>query len=612
MQPDCCSFVLRRPGVTALVALVLAAATPAAAQDKSTSPSSPDDYAIYEVGLFGGYQHFLIPNRDSGRVSWFDGGAALGFRITQDWWKYVGIEESLTVGFNNLTGYPFGITQQVTAGEHNYTLVANPMLYFTPRQSRIRPFVTAGGGVTWYKTDQFYNLNNAPQAVQQYPLTSESSAAFIYGAGIKFNVWKWVGLRVDLRGLRTYGKEFGEPEVPTGAGTIYIPAHNSENAWAATAGFYIRLGQRTGYVPPPPQPPPPPKPVPHIAITGVTGARDVCPGDNLQLQVAAAGWLSDQTPSYQWMINGEPVAGATSSSFSVPTLNSGTDRITVRVSVPESSETSQPVTVTIRTDTPPVVHFALSRTTINFGDRLPLAASTTVTPSDCGGNATLRFTASEGTISNGVFDSSTMAFDQSNRLKQQTHVVHLTATATDSKGVSGSATADLTVTLSPEARRLDDIIFPANSARVNNCAKRLLLEQLTPMLRDDPNATVILIGHRDERERGRAAATLDRQRTLNAAAVVSAGTGICPMLELSRVKVKWVGTDQTDATRPLLCGASTEVQERSGQAIRANDQRAQFRRVEVWIVPGGAAMPPGISGLEDAPASDVKKLGCPK
>jgi hypothetical protein len=78
------------------------------------------------------------------------------------------------------------------------------------------------------------------------------------------------------------------------------------------------------------------------------------------------------------------------------------------------------------------------------------------------------------------------------------------------------------------------------------------------------------------------------------------------------VKVNWVGTDQTSATRPLFCGTSTDLRERSGQAVKATDARAQFRRVEVWIVPGGAAMPAGISGLQDVPAADVKKLGCPK
>ena len=94
------------------------------------------------------------------------------------------------------------------------------------------------------------------------------------------------------------------------------------------------------------------------------------------------------------------------------------------------------------------------------------------------------------------------------------------------------------------ARRLDDIVYPANSSRVNNCAKRLLLEELTPLLRDDPNAKLILIGHRDPSERGRNAANLDQERVLNAAAVLSAGTGICPQLDLRRVQGAWVGVDQ--------------------------------------------------------------------
>jgi outer membrane protein OmpA-like peptidoglycan-associated protein len=280
------------------------------------------------------------------------------------------------------------------------------------------------------------------------------------------------------------------------------------------------------------------------------------------------------------------------------------------VSVPGSSKTSEPVTLRLKDYSAPVVRFAIAQSTIPFATKLPLNA--TATGSECGGATSLRYSASEGSITDNTFDSGTVAFDPSNRLKPQTKVVHLTATATDAKGGTGSAGADVTVTLSPEARRLDDIVFPANSARVNNCAKRLLLEQLTPMLRENPNSTVVLIGHRDERERGKAAARLDRVRTLNAAAVLSAGTGICPQLELSRVKVNWVGADQSAAAKPLLCGTSTQVKERSGQAVKATDQRAQFRRVEVWIVPGGAPMPAGISGLQEVPASEVKKLGCPR
>jgi outer membrane protein OmpA-like peptidoglycan-associated protein len=147
---------------------------------------------------------------------------------------------------------------------------------------------------------------------------------------------------------------------------------------------------------------------------------------------------------------------------------------------------------------------------------------------------------------------------------------------------------------------------------VNNCAKRLLLEQLTPMLRDDPDAKVVLIGHRDANEKSKGASKLDAQRVLNAAAVLSAGTGICPQLELNRISSATVGTDQSSPTRAAFCGTSTDVKEKSGQAVKASDKNAPFRRVEIWFVPGGADMPAGIPATQSLAASDVKKLGCPK
>jgi outer membrane protein OmpA-like peptidoglycan-associated protein len=195
--------------------------------------------------------------------------------------------------------------------------------------------------------------------------------------------------------------------------------------------------------------------------------------------------------------------------------------------------------------------------------------------------------------------------DPTNRLRQQTRTVQLTATVTDAHNQSASANAPVTVTLAPAASRRD-IVFPNRSARVNNAAKRYLIEELTPQLRADPNSTVILIGHRDMSETGRAAANLDTQRVNNAAAVLSAGTGVCPALDLSRVQVKSDGTNQADPPQPF---GDASVRERTGQT--ATDQRAQFRRVEVWFVPGGADAP-GVTGLMPAPAAAIKRLGCPR
>ena len=362
----------------------------------------------------------------------------------------------------------------------------------------------------------------------------------------------------------------------------------------------------------PPPPPPAPKPVANIQISAITGARDVCPSDDLRLQVTASGWLPDQTPAYQWFIDGVAVPGATGTSMMMPTARgSGTRSVTVMVTAGGISKTSAPASVLVKPILPPTIQFIVSPSAILYGDKVPLVA--TGTASECTAPAVITYTASEGTITGDVFDSTGVAFDLTST-KPQTKTVHLTATATDRIGQKATAPGDITITMTPRARRLDDIVFTTDNARVNNCGKRLLLEELTPMLRADPAAKVILIGHRDTTEKtatGKNSA-IDEQRVLNAAAVLSAGQGICPQLDLSRILVNWIGTDQTSVTRPALCGPSTGIKEKPGQAVRESDARAQFRRVEIWFVPGGAQLPEGIGGLKAAPEKETKVLACPR
>jgi uncharacterized repeat protein (TIGR01451 family) len=358
-------------------------------------------------------------------------------------------------------------------------------------------------------------------------------------------------------------------------------------------------------VAPPPPPPPAPKPVANVQISAITGAHDVCPGENVRLSVTASGWLPEQTPNYEWYINNRLVQGATGPAMMAPTTGSGVFSIRVSVSAGESSKIAVPVNFTVLPTPPPTVRLSVLPLTIPYGDHAQLTASSP--GSACTDPVTIRYTASEGSLQGTQFDSTPMVFDMQNRSRPQSKLVHFTATATDKIGQIGTASADITVTLTPVARRLDDVVFTSNSSRVNNCGKRLLLEELTPMLRSDPDAKVILIGHRDNGERLQ---TVDMERVLNAAAVLSAGSGICPQLDLSRVLINAVGADQSSATRPALCGSSTE--ERAGSAVSASDARAQFRRVEIWFVPGGAALPEGMTGLKQAPDRDVQAKGCPR
>jgi hypothetical protein len=93
---------------------------------------------------------------------------------------------------------------------------------------------------------------------------------------------------------------------------------------------------------------------------------------------------------------------------------------------------------------------------------------------------------------------------------------------------------------------------------------------------------------------------------------LSAGTGICPQLDVSRISAVFAGTDQTSTPRAALCGGSATVRERKGQTITETDPRAMFRRVEVWFIPEGSELPAALKAATPVPADAVKKLGCPR
>jgi outer membrane protein OmpA-like peptidoglycan-associated protein len=598
----------RIPGlIIVLFAVIMLLATPVYSQDRR-------EYSIYDVTLFGGAQFFDV-FRDHPAHSFAD-GPLFGVRFTQDFSKYVGVEESFGYGINNLRLKPFPPSPigEVGAGVRNYQLAAGPVFHFTPRGSKIRPFVMLGAGATWYSpTGDANNQFRNPAFSSQYgvrDIDMRYGPAGIWGAGLKINASRRIGFRLDVRGMLTQTPHFGLPTDPSGPGTLYIPRHGSEHALQATAGVTFRFGLRSEGPPPPPPvpPPPPPPPKPEIQLGALTGIMDVCAGDTLT--VAAPATVSTGAPlTYEWRLN-DQATGGNSPKITIPTQGlSGPQTVAVRVST-EGASQSATGTFNLKPYTPPTATLTGLPATIKYGETLPVSATAAPTSSDCGGNVALTYTVSEGSISNGVFDSNGVKFDLSNRSRRQTRTVKVVATATDQKGGTGRAEGDITVVLDPEARRLDDLVFPAGNSRVNNCAKRLLLEELTPLLREEPTSRVILVGHRDERETGRAAATLDRSRAMNAAAVVSAGTGICPQLETSRISIVTAGTNQDSTPRPSLCADS--VQERRGQAVRKADPRAGFRRVEVWFVPEGAALPAALQNATPVPADQLKALGCPK
>jgi outer membrane protein OmpA-like peptidoglycan-associated protein len=530
------------------------------------------------------------------------GGIVAGGRFTQNLHRYISLEEGFTWGRSETTLQPLGGGATGRFDNNTYQLAINPVVHFTPRGSKFRPFVTAGAATQWFSPTGTADLNS-PNA---YPRKTSLDAAFIYGGGVKAFMSPRIGVRLDARGSWGPMPHFGLPSAPTTAGAFYSPTGQTLGGFEISAGLIFGFRVRNDTPPPPPPPPPAPAPAPPaFAIDAINGARDICPGDALTLSAAVSNAPADAT--YEWTLNGQPAGNAPT--LSIPSSARGTQQALVKVSAGGVTKEFGPVSFRVKEYANPSVTVTASPTTIPHGEQATLTSNAKA--SECGGTARVSYAASEGTISGNTFDSTGVAFDP-NATREQVKTVTITATATDEKGGTGTATTQVTVTEKPHARRLDDVVFARNSARVNNCGKRLLLEELTALLRDKPDSQVILVGHRDEQEKGAAARTLDRRRVLNAAAVLSAGKGICPQLDLSRIKVNWAGTDQASQPRPSFCGASTNVRERRGQGVVESDSRAQYRRVEIWFVPSGADAPEVAAAAKEAPASEIKKLGCPR
>ena len=99
-------------------------------------------------------------------------------------------------------------------------------------------------------------------------------------------------------------------------------------------------------------------------------------------------------------------------------------------------------------------------------------------------------------------------------------------------------------------------------------------------------------------------ANLAEQRALNAAAIITAGTGVCLAIPQSQVQVSAPGTEQNGVPFEAgFCQSSV-----GAGASSATD----MRRVEVWFVPTGGKVPSSVTNSQSASALSVSGLGCPK
>jgi hypothetical protein len=320
--------------------------------------------------------------------------------------------------------------------------------------------------------------------------------------------------------------------------------------------------------------------------------------------------------AYAWKANGQPV-GTNNPDLSFTPNNAGDFQFEVEVS--DAGDPARIVRVGPKTFSiqdymlPKINGLTASPSEVNItsdataSPTVILAAD--VSSSACGGNLTYKWTVSEGSLRNdagpsATFDTASLSFEAG---LGQTKTVTATVTATDEAGHAASKSGSFTVNYPAQFKRLADVIFAKNSARVNNCGKRILIEQAAPQA--GTAFDIVLVGHRssDELE-----STLDRKRLLSVAAVLTGDHRVCANLDLSQIRIFAAGTEQISPADPGLCGTSNipQTAERRGAEVTETDKE---RRVEVYLVPkGGQVLPPAARNVVVLPAVRVKALGCPK
>jgi outer membrane protein OmpA-like peptidoglycan-associated protein len=593
---------------------------------RAQNAARSDEYNnFFELTIYAGDSDYKrIEAGLGGKIS---NATILGGRVTENFWNYISLEESFNAyswnKYQFLSNPTDGATVTSPFPIHTLQPSLDVVLNFTPRDHKFRPFVEAGPGGSWDVLGK-----NAVHWGQAFPadvgfggFKTDERFQGNYGGGFKYQLSKWFGVRFDVRGLTGIAPRFGLPSGPPTTAGVYIPNSKLLNGIQATGGLTLYLGHRGELPPPPPPPPPPPARVPGAINPGSISANPatVCPGDAVTLSANASDPEGHQL-NYQWTANGSSIG--TGARYTYMPANSGDIRIGLHVA--DASDGSRgadaaPVTIHVNTYSRPTISVAANPTELDRGQMAMVRAAGM--GSDCSGTLTYSWAASEGTITgsgtNATYDSSSVSFNDADRSRPQSKQVTVTATVRDSKGGSASASANLTVNLGAEARHFGDILFPDNSARVNNCGKRILIEQLYPLLAGNPNYDVVLVGHIDSSEaptgrNSRRGRNLDRNRVLNTAAVLSGGSGTCSTLDVSRIKGLWEGATQENPSVPTSCAVSTAAPtERRGQAITDTDA-AKNRRVEIWLVPKGLALPPTLHNPTDLPSDEMKKIGCPK
>ena len=607
-------FVLSAPLLMPQAALAPYTGSPVPGNGGASSRAVEEGF--FEADLVGTVNLYRPVQSGVGTKFATSGGG--GVRLVENLFSHWGLEQSFGLSTNNL-----GILNPVTIGTptqfgmREFSFALNPVYYVTGLNKRTRPFLTAGAGVAYFRptSDAIHQAQVIPNAFgSSVDLSSQSRLQFNYGGGVRWKVANHVGFLVEGRGLLSRNPSFG---LSSCVSCGLIPSCNWLWGLELIGGVTFHWGNRDAD----PHLRPAVMVIPasrRLTPGKIRGAASVCAGSPVALSSDASD-AAGSTLTYHWTVNGQP-SGGNNRQLAFTPDRPGEYQIQLEVTdsalgaaAPPPSELALSVRALDCTPKPAAccsLDVACSSVVgeLPVGGTAPLHVTAIGTPAD---KVHYNWTASEGRIVNpnnadATFDSTGVSFPAS----YQTQTKIITATASvDGGGATKACQTQITVKKDPEPVHYD-VVFAAGRSRVNNCAKRFLIERLYPDLaRSYRGYSVYLVGHRDTGE----TAALDRERALNVAAVLSGGKGSCGKLETLRVKIGSLGVAQTPYVE-TPCAISTEsaIAERQADQIDYSDSHVKERRVEIWLVPEGQTLPLAVPNAVLLHREDIDRLGCPK
>jgi opacity protein-like surface antigen len=189
-----------------------------------------------EVGVAVGgslYRNQTLTNNGQTAQTGLSNGLSGSAWIGQNMYRYVGGEIRYTYERNDFKLSNGGSSVGFTGDAHvvHYDL----LVHFTPRNSRVRPFVLGGGGVKLYRGT---GAEAVSQPLSRFALLThenEMKAVISAGAGVKVAVTKHVTLRAEFRDYITpFPQKIVTPNVNT-SGTSLL--HNFVPSVGLSYGF---------------------------------------------------------------------------------------------------------------------------------------------------------------------------------------------------------------------------------------------------------------------------------------------------------------------------------------------------------------------------------------